>query len=658
MARILLLIIALFLFNNSFSQHPIDYAVQLTATVQETPPQITLSWKPIAIDTPVFYISKKAKNDSLWPAPISVLPINTLSWTDTHVSPDTAYEYRVIAYGSVVNSYGYIYAGIKAPPVHSKGIMILLVDSLFYNPCGDGITTLMNDLSGDGWQIIRHDLSRNMPDSAIKAIINHDYFNNPNVNSVFILGHLAVPYSGAFSPDEHWQHIGAWAADAYYACPYGPWTDSTVNNDTSIYEVNWNKPHDGKWDQTTLPSKALLEVGRVDFYDMPCFGHTEIELMNSYLTRDHNWKMNQIKMRNYGLITDNFGVFNGQPFAENAWRNFPPLVNKDSIQVGPFLAYFDISSFKWAYACGPGCFTCCQAVGFSDSMVKHPINGIFIMLFGSYFGDWNVKNDFLRAPLCSNPQALASVWAGRPDWFVHHMGLGENIGYCARLTQNNDGSVYSPTGAYNNMVHIALMGDPSLRSDYIKPPKNVKLDKIAGLPNQIKWSPSPEAGVLGYYVYGSSEIYGSYKLLCDSMITDTSYTDSSGLSGLEFYMIRPVKLQNTPSGTYYNLGVGIRSASIHHEDVGQVNYESELSTLEVYPNPAVDKIDIKINSKSELISKINIIDNYGKILKTAKYLLKQGNNQLSININALPAGSYNLLVETDNSKITTKWIKL
>ena len=59
------------------------------------------------------------------------------------------------------------------------------------------------------------------------------------------------------------------------------------------------------------------------------------------------------------------------------------------------------------------------------------------MFFGSYFGDWDSPNNFLRAPLATPTYTLTSAWAGRPYWMFHHMALGETIGFSTRLTQNN-----------------------------------------------------------------------------------------------------------------------------------------------------------------------------------------------------------------------------
>jgi len=57
------------------------------------------------------------------------------------------------------------------------------------------------------------------------------------------------------------------------------------------------------------------------------------------------------------------------------------------------------------------------------------------MLFGSYNGDWDNTNNILRTALAAATHPLAVMWAGRPFWQVHHMALGEDMGYATLLSQ-------------------------------------------------------------------------------------------------------------------------------------------------------------------------------------------------------------------------------
>jgi len=667
MRRMFILLTLLFIGSYTYAQTTEDLAIELSATVQTAPAQIKLQWKIITVDTPNYYIYKKAKTAISWGSPIATIPATDSVYTDTAVVVDSAYEYKVWGLGTLLNSYGYIYAGITNPPVHNKGTLLMIVDTTFLDSCDAAINTMMQDISGDGWQIIRHNVGRSVPDTVVKAIIANDYTVNTNVISVLLLGHIAVPYSGNFDtavnpPDGHVPyHDGAWPADIYYSCMTG-WTDVSVTNTGGSYAANYNVPGDGKWDQIEIPSAAVLEVSRIDFYNMPSFGTTEVQMMNSYLARDHSYKMDSLAIRHRGLISDNFGYFSGEGFAANGWRNFAPLVGRDSLTVtaSGYISSLADSSFQWAYACGGGTFTSASGVGATTDFAANPINGIFTMMFGSYFGDWNVSDNFLRAPLCSSTPALTDCWAGRPNWFFHHMALGENIGYGALLTQNNglSGTAYDAPGYGSGWIHVALMGDLTLRIDYIKPPSNLAITTVPFNGATLTWTASPDAAVIGYYVYRADSAFGYFQRI-SGILTTTTFHDSAGTDGLKYYMVRPAKLQSTPSGSYNNLGVGITdTASVIFPALQVADIVAPGINLSVFPNPAQNYLNAAIHSDVNCVATLFITDEAGEKFNNATKQLAAGDNTFSLRINNLPPGVYTINVQAGATMLVTKWVKL
>jgi hypothetical protein len=672
MKRIYLLLSLLLSSAFCYGQATEDLTVELTATVIEVPaPQIKLHWKLLTIDAPTYYVYKKTKTATVWSAAIATLASTVDSFVDNAVVIDSAYEYEIFAQGTVggspLNSYGYIFAGIRSQPLHNKGTMLLLVDTTFTDSCKTDITILMSDLWGDGWQLIRHDIGRTPADTFVKAIIAKDYTLHTNVKSVLIIGHIAVPYSGDFSaagiypPDGHVPfHDGAWPADIYYSCMTG-WTDATVTNTLGSYTPNWNVPGDNKFDQIGLPSPAVLQVGRVDFNDMPSFSSSEFNLMRRYLAKDHAYKMDSIVMRHRAIMHDDFGYFAGEGFAANGWRNFSPIVTNDSLLLvggSALIQTLGDSSFQWAYGCGGGSFTSCGGVGGTSDYTTNGQNNIFTMMFGSYFGDWNVTDNFLRAPLCANPPALTNCWAGRPNWFFHHMALGENIGYGALLSQNNV-SLYQPTGYGNDFIHAGFMGDLSLREDYIKPVSNLAISSVIHAGATLNWIASPDTAVHGYYVYRADSLYGYSQLLNTTAVATTTYHDATGTGGLKYYLVRPVKLKTTPSGTYYDLGVGVT-------DTAHVTYASALQVASVvpainvslYPNPAQSYITVTVNTDAPAAATMYVVNVAGEQMNVVTKQLKAGNNAYSLNVTGLPAGVYSLVVNTGTNSVVKKWVKL
>lgn len=634
-----------------------DYAVELTAATQVSTPRITLKWKLITGVTS-YAIFKKAKTGTAWGSALATVAATDSLYADNAVIVDSAYEYKVVGYAGSFTAAGYIYAGIKCPAQHNRGGLVLIVDSTFSDSCASDILTYMKDLRGDGWQVIRHDVSRTMKDTGVKALIKYDYDNIANIKAVMLLGHVAVPYSGDLNPDAHPDHLGAWPADVYYARLTAVWTDATVNDTVASYPANDNIPGDGKWDANGYTSRSELQVARVDFYNMPAFAATEVQMMRSYLSKDHIYKMDSLAVRRRALISDNFGAFSGEAFAANGWRNFSPLVSRDSVAPLPFISSLNTGSYQWAYGCGGGSFSSAGGIGTTTDFTTNNMNGIFTILFGSYFGDWNVTNNFLRAPLCSPTPALTSCWAGRPNWFFHHMALGENIGYSAWHSQNNNGtSLYYPGGYGTQWVHIALMGDLSLRADYIKPPANLAITPVAVHGANLSWTASPDTGVIGYYVYRATAEYGSYARI-SPMVTTTAFSDTVGADGLKYYLVRPVKLQYSPSGYYYNLGIGIvDSATVTYSHVGMAEVAASMQ-VQVYPNPATDRLSVIINADAASDATMSIVDVAGHVSSVATRSLQQGANTYSVNISELPAGIYFVQVRAGAETYTTKWVKL
>lgn len=638
------------------AQTAVDYSIKLTAITQESPPQITLIWDSVSLAT-TYQIFKKSKNSNNWGSAISFPGATDTMFVDTDVVVDSAYEYKMVALG-VQQAYGYIYAGIKNPPIEYRGALVLLVDDYFLPSCAAQIDQLEQDIAGDGWEVIRHDLPRNTNDVSVKAEIQNDKLNNPNVSAVFIVGHLPVPYSGYLYPDGHPDHAGAWPADVFYADMDGLWSDALVNDANATRPENHNIPGDGKWDQSQLPSSTELQISRVDFFDMPLFNKTEEVMMTSYLNRLHRYKMDSLNINKRALIDDNFGGFGGEAFAANGWRSYPPLVGRENILETDLVNALDDSTFQWAYGCGAGSYTSAAGIGNTNSFVNNNARVIFMQMFGSYFGDWDVTNSFLRAPLCSDIPALTSCWVGRPNWFFHHMALGENIGHSAKLAQNNiyQTGLYIPSNFGARYVHIALMGDLSLRTDYIKPPSGMTATQVSDSSIFMNWAQSPDTGILGYYVYRSTSRYGKYDRI-SPLLTNHNFEDQGLATGTYYYQARAIKPVMTPSGMYMNISIGTISEAVAFDNTLSIAQLDNKESINVYPNPAHNDLNVGINALHTKDATVSIVDVTGrKPLSVAKKLTR-GQNTVHFDVSALPAGVYTVLLQAGNNTITSQWMK-
>lgn len=539
---------------------PQDFAVELTASVSSSPPEIRIAWPANAFASK-YVVSRKLAEEQAW-TQLAVLPGNSRGYTDTRIVLGGTYEYEVSStLSDGLAAYGYIYAGVEAPLLSDRGRVVLIVDAAVAPALQTEVAVLMEDLVGDGWIVLRHDVARSASPSEVRALIRNDYQNDPErTKAVFLLGHVPVPYSGNINPDLHLNHTGAWPADGFYGDMSSAWTDKVINNNSAEDARNHNVPNDGKFDQSSFSAPVVLQVGRVDLVDLPAFApKSELDLLRQYLEKNHKFRHGQITAERRALIRDNFGEINGDAPATDAWRTFAPFFGIENIHpTGPgnFFPTLNSGSFLWAYGGGGGEYYQADGVGstrdFSQQTPKCP----FFMLDGSYFGDWDSTDNFLRAALASPGYGLAAAWTGLPHWFLHHMALGQTIGFSTLITQNNESLYKNQVNLGAHQVHIALMGDPTLRMHVVAPVSNLKATAAPGGPISLKWTASSEANK-GYYVFRSSSPSGPFARLTRTFITQSSYADSSPPPGPKVYMVRAIKLESTPSGTYYNASQGI-----------------------------------------------------------------------------------------------------
>jgi hypothetical protein len=546
--------------DRASAQTPRDYVVPLTARVSKKPLAITLEWDA-SPSTSSLTIYRRVYGQTAWSSPIAVSS-SASSYKDASIAAGVLYEYRLVrqavAGSSSITSYGFLCSGVEVPARESRGRIILLVDQTHTDALASELARLEQDLAGDGWTVLRHDVARTASVEEIKSIVRGDYeVDRENTRSLFLFGHVPVPYSGNIAPDGHPDHRGAWPADMFYAELTGTWTD-TVLYDASTGR-NRNEPGDGRLDQSTIPDDTELEVGRVDLAGMTDAGSSETELLRHYLDRDHAYRMGQMAYTSRGLIDDNFGIVSGEAFASNGWRNFSAMVGRDNVVELDWLSTLGSETYLFGYGCGPGSYTSASGVGTTTDLVSVSNGAIFSMLFGSYFGDWDTDNSFLRAPLASG-DGLASAWVGRPSWYLHPMAMGETIGAGTRLTQNNSGEYLT---RHARSVHIALMGDPTLRLNPVAPASSVIVSVASTGEALVTWTASPAPGAT-YNVYRADAPNGPYTRLNRSPLTGTSFQARRySLARSATYMVRAVALTSSPSGSYYNASQGAFAEPAH-----------------------------------------------------------------------------------------------
>jgi hypothetical protein len=646
-----------------------DYAVLLRAVITESPASIKLEWVNDP-DCSGYQVFRKTKDAGSWGQALATLPNTAVSYTDAAVTAGQAYEYYVYRSYNIAKrfAHGYIHAGIRVLPQPYKGKLLLLIDHYYEQPLAAEINQLKQDLAADGWYVKPYIVSRDASVPSLKVIITGEMADAQDpAKGLYLLGHVPVPYSGKFKaeegsiypPDGHPDHGGAWPADLYYGVMNEAiWTDIEVNDSTPTRSQNKNVPGDGKFDISYIyPETVSVQIGRVDLTDMPAFGMSDTLLMKRYLDKAHMYKTGQTEVIRRGLVDDKFGALDGEAFAASGWRNFTAMFG-DSVSQGAYIASTKKGNYQFTYGCGAGSFTSVSGVCNTGNFTDDSVSQVFTMLFGSYHGDWNSTNNVLRAPLASANGGLASVWSGRPHWHLHHMALGENIGYSARLTQSSyyDYNNGSPSGYFYNssptFIHIALMGDPSLRLHM-----NPTLQSVAAVPApdslsvEVSWP--VYAGADGYLILKATSATGRFVTAADLPGSATTYTDLTPYYGYTTYMVRPYKLEYSASGSYYNLSLGTIDSAYSLNTTGiAYTKKRDRAEIAVFPNPANGAFTVSAADIRSKDARIEVMDITGKVLLNEP--MRQGLKV--VNAASLKPGAYMVKVISSAGEAVKKII--
>lgn len=560
---------------------------------------------------------------------------------------------------SSTTALGYALSGVKYnPPVNRKHV-ILLIDSSYISALQKELDQLENDLYYMGWQVSKVYAGRNESAEVVKERLKkHHYSQIKTPETLFIIGHVPVPYSGYFSsqgtkypPDGHAEgagnHTGAWPADCYYGDFEGIWTDRNVTCTTGAQTRHHNLPKDGKFDQSVIPSDVVLEIGRADFFNMTAFSNNDTLLTKNYLNRLHDWRMGKIKMSKRALIDNNFPSLN---LASTGYQNLPSFVGLDSVfDNRDYFKAQKQGSYLWSYGCGAGSYTSCNGIGNTTDFVnaKDSFQNAFTILAGSYFGDFDVKNSLLKAPLLAG--SLNCFWGGIPKWYVHHMALGENIGFGAKITMNNTTEYFN--GQFNGSdrgVFISLMGDPTTTLAPPAPVSNLTATSVNGN-IKLNWTASEDADFYEVYLLDTSNKTGHIKPLRKKEFTtnSTSYTDDENWSSGKYeYLVCAVRLDTTGAGTYYN-----RSKFIN-VNVDHLNTTRKLTDnmLTVYPNPSSGKIRLS----GFPVESVTVFNSQGNTV-WADYLTNLS-NVVDIDLKDLTPGLYWIRVSNQSQNMTKSLI--
>jgi len=120
---------------------------------------------------------------------------------------------------------------------------------------------------------------------------------------------------------------------------------------------------------------------------MPAFASPEEELLKKYLDKDHAYRHKEFTAIHRAVIDDNFGYFSGEAFAASGWKNMDLWLVRQCDSRRLFHHHdrqqLPVVLRLWRRVV-PGSLR----VGSTADFANSDLQGVFTLLFGSYFGDW------------------------------------------------------------------------------------------------------------------------------------------------------------------------------------------------------------------------------------------------------------------------------
>jgi len=560
---------------------------------------------------------------------------------DSNVVEGVIYQYDVSYSDSLIRNVEF---GGKIPLIENRGWYLILIDDVLFPGIEIELKKFKWNLIADGYRVKTINVNRSQSSDEIRSLIQTTHANTPGgLTQVLLLGHVPVPYSGIEGFDIHPDHDGCWATDTYYADLDGEWLDEATV-DYPDRDANKNFPGDRKFDHDNMPSAAELEIGRVDMFDLPVFGMSDVAMVNRYLAKNNLFKSGNLTILGRGLECRD-SIYD---FAEVGAYHFAPLVGSAGLQIGPYsILKTQPKLFSAGY--GSGNYDICGGVITSAGYTSGSWFTVFTSLIGSYLQDFDNTNSVMRSSLFSQGIILCCS-SGSED--LQYMGLGKSIGYCTKRKQK-----------LNSPISGNLHGDPSLRVNYPIMPSALSLELGDDSASSIlSWTASTETDepLMGYNVYRTSNIDSTWTRINSAPLQTTNFTDENPAEGKNYYLVKLITLRPSGSGNFYNSSIGLIDSLIVPIDNSilpewDVNWLSaQTYCLGQVLDPIITSITGEVN-ENELIT-ASISDLNGNFeFPEAVYSIDINSNPIIIELpDNIPAGNnYRFRLESDIESIET-----
>ena len=124
----------------------------------------------------------------------------------------------------------------------------------------------------------------------------------------------------------------------------------------------------------------------------------------------------------------------------------------------------------------------------------------------------------------------------------------------------------------------------------------------------------------------------------------TDDTDIEGNESLEFTLSNPSAGLLLGNGKTFELTITDNDA----DAISEIN----VNALTVYPNPAAEKVILKMISNEKQIANITLIDVVGKLIQSNTFMLNNGTNAIELDLTKVATGNYMINISTENGNHT------
>lgn len=241
---------------------------------------------------------------------------------------------------------------------------------------------------------------------------------------------------------------------------------------------------------------------------------------------------------------------------------------------------------------------------------------------------------------------------------VNDVSIYKNSDACGSSIQSSAGKLTTTAYTHGTYGYALQANVTSFSSFYIAANTFITLPV-----NLISFTGKPFSNTsLLHWEIDNNDKIASFEI--ERSITKNDFEKIGNLSANEnagsFAVYNFTDYDGSKSGNtvYYRIKLIEKDGTYSYSNVIVISYKpiSE-SSMNIYPNPVKNKIQVVVNSTTDETAQLRIVDNKGQIISTRTIQLKKGTNTFELNAESLTPGIYytDITGQTINQKV--KFIK-